>query len=77
MTNNPSQSRLPAQCPAAQPCPQKLAGPFNKQPLENDTPDAIGDCRPCGPQSQQRRGFAPTTPPHEADHGQTTALATH
>lgn len=61
----------------AQPCvPGKTWLPSQKA-LKNDTPDAIADCRPCGPQSQAWRGFTPTTPHREADHGQTTALATH
>jgi hypothetical protein len=77
VTPTPSQTLKPTQTPAAQPCPRNLAGAFIKQPLENDTPDAIGDCRPCGPQSQCWCGLAPTTPHREADHGQTTALASH
>lgn len=72
MTRNPSQYRQPASSPAAQPCPLNLARGINKQPLENDTPDAIGDCRPCGPQSQCWCGLAPTTPHREADPGTPT-----
>jgi hypothetical protein len=77
MTRNPSQYPLPTQSPAAQPCPQNQAGAINKQPLWNDTPDAIADCAAYRPQTQCWCGFAPTTPHREADHGQTTALATH
>ena len=77
MTSNPSQTRQSAQSPAAQLCPLNLAGAFNKQPLENDTPDAACGCAADGPQTQQRRGLAPWSAPSEADHGQTTALATH
>jgi hypothetical protein len=62
-------------------CPQSLAGAIDKQPsqkaLENDTPDAIGDCRPCGPQSQHWRGFPATTASREADHRATTTNVTH
>lgn len=76
MTPTALQIRQPASSPAAQPCLIDQAGAINKQPLENDTPDAIGDCRPCGPQTQCWCGLAPTTPHREADHGQTTAHAT-
>ncbi|MBO9689388.1 MAG: hypothetical protein J7598_22530 [Mitsuaria chitosanitabida] len=71
-------------CPAAaalqaQPCAPGVQGktwPSSQKALENDTPDAIADCASCRPQSQAWRGLAPTMAPSEADHGQTTALAT-
>ena len=49
----------------------------SQKALENDTPDATGGCAAWRPQSQCWCGFAPTTPHREADHGQTTALASH
>lgn len=49
----------------------------SQKALENDTPDAIADCTAYRPQSQHWRGLALTTALCEADHGQTTALATH
>ena len=49
----------------------------SKQPKWNDTPDAIADCRACGPQTQHWRGFPLTTASREAGHSQTTTHATH
>ena len=72
MTHTPSKSRQPAPSPAAQPCPKSLAGAFNKQPLENDTPDATGGCAANGPQTQQRCGFALTTTFCAANHAART-----
>jgi len=77
MTPTALQSRLPASSPAAHPCALDTIRRASQKTLENDTPDAIADCAAYRPQSQQRRGLAPTTPLREADHGQTTALATH
>ena len=73
MTRNPSQYPLLTQSPAAQPCPQNLAGACIKQPLENDTPDPAFGCTAYRPQTQQRRGLAPWSAPGEADHPLTTA----
>lgn len=42
----------------------------------NDTPDAIADCRACGPRTQHWRGFPATTASREADHSQTTTTVT-
>jgi hypothetical protein len=75
MTPTPSQSRQPVFSPAAQPRPLNLAGAFNKQPLESNTPDATPGGAAKRPQTQQRRGLAPWSAPREADHPLTT-LAT-
>lgn len=61
----------------AQPCLRLNAAQALKTPLWNDTPDAMCQCAAWRPQSQQRRGFAPTTAPCEADYGYTTAAVTH
>ena len=75
MNLTPSQYPLPTQNPAAQPCLIDQAGAINKQPLENDRPDATPGGAAKRPQTQQRRGFAPWSEPGEADHPLTT-LAT-
>jgi hypothetical protein len=48
-----------------------------QQQKEKYTPDAIADCRACGPQSQHWRGFPLTTASREADHRPTTTNVTH
>lgn len=69
--------RPAAALPQARACPLDDTESNSKQPKWNDTPDAIADCTACRPQSQQRRGLAPTTLRCEADHGQTTTNVTH
>lgn len=75
MTPTALQSSLPAPSPAAEPCLPDQAGPINKQPSENYTPDATRGCAAEGPQSQHWRGLAPWSPPREADHPTTTTGA--
>lgn len=65
----------------AQPCPKPA--PQNRQltglqsPEKDYTPDAIADCRPCGPQSQYWCEFAGTTRLKAMDHRQTTNSVIH
>jgi hypothetical protein len=69
--------RATAALPHAPPIPLDGTAHSLKTKPWNDTPDAIADCTACRPQSQQRRGLAPTTLRCEADHGQTTTNVTH
>lgn len=61
----------------APPSPLDDSEPNSKQPKWNDTPDAMCHWPAWRPQSQHRRGLAPTTAPREADHARTTTHATH
>jgi hypothetical protein len=63
--------------PQAQPCPLANHRAGRQATQWNDTPDAIADCRACGPQSQHWRGFPATTASREADHSRTTTNVTH
>lgn len=69
--------RLPAYCPAAQPCALGAPEQTSKTPLWNDTPDAIAIAGPLARKPQQPRAFSATTASQEADHSATTRLATH
>jgi hypothetical protein len=68
---------LPAKSPAAPTCALDETEQDPERTQWNDTPDAIADWRAYGPQSQHWRGFPLTTASREADHSQTTPIATH
>lgn len=77
MTPTDRPLRAAAALPHARPCAPDDTERLAKRMQWSDTPDAIADCRACGPQTQHWRGFPLTTASREADHAVTTTHATH
>lgn len=77
MTNDERTARCASHSCAAQAHSLRSAAARLGRGVERTTPDATRGCRAGGPQSQQRCGLAPTTPPRGVDHEATTVAATH